>query len=75
MAATEKFWLGSPIEKCDLCHRRMDKLACFYDANVPGESWGNICHGCFTAHRCKLGTGLGQKYSRQPDGKWLKTGG
>ena len=58
-----KKWMGSTPTNCDLCHGKFGKV--FYDAYVPGYSWGNICHGCFNTHGCKLGTGAGQKYSTE----------
>lgn len=56
-----KKWMGSTPVICDLCGGKFGKV--FYDAHIPGYSWGMICHGCFTSHGCKLGQGAGQKYS------------
>jgi hypothetical protein len=46
-----------------------------YDASIGGGPWGNICKKCFKAFGCKLGTGYGQEYKLQSDGRWLKVGG
>jgi hypothetical protein len=47
-----------------------------YDAMVPSfGQWGNIGEDAFKTHGCSLGTGRGQKYERQPDGRWLKVEG
>lgn len=69
-------WL-SPLHGCDLCGAAFDGSAPMYDAKVRGP-WGNICHTCFEANGCRLGTGLGQRYELQElDGKkaWVKTQG
>ena len=65
----------SPVpEQCQICTEPMPFV--MYDAKVPGHgSWGNICGECFELHGCRLGTGYGQKYSKQSDGKWLKVEG
>jgi hypothetical protein len=63
-----------PIE-CDLCTAAIDDI--FYDAKVMGlrGKWANMCVGCFTEHRCRLGTGFGQQYERQEDGRYKKIRG
>jgi rRNA maturation endonuclease Nob1 len=59
-----KKWNGEKPTTCDTCGRDLTVLSCFYDARIPQVgSWGLICHRCFTAYQCKLGTGRGQKYS------------
>lgn len=59
---------------CDLCQK--DAKDTFYDAFVPRyRTWGNLCRDCFSDEGCNLGTGRGQRYSRQPDGTWIKTAG
>ncbi len=66
-------WVGR-VEDCDVCHEYLKDV--MYDANIRTFGmWGNICQRCFDYHRCRLGTGLGQKYERQSDGRWLKVGG
>ena len=55
-------WLGTKPTNCDVCRGTLGSV--FYDARLPSYgSWGIICHLCFQAHNCKLGTGYGQKYS------------
>jgi hypothetical protein len=46
-----------------------------YDARVPGVGWANICGAVFRARGCSLGTGNGQKYVQQVDGRWLRVAG
>lgn len=74
----DKFWVGQ-LTNCDWCSapfsvaKAGDKM---YDAKSLMGPWGNFCARCFpTVTQGKLGTGLGQEYTRQADGKWLKTGG
>lgn len=67
------YWLGTEIKTCQVCSGAMSTV--MYDCRVPGMGWANICHHCFTGYRCKLGTGLGQKYKKQTDGRWLKVKG
>lgn len=47
-----------------------------YDAciGITGP-WGNLCAECFRGNGCRLGTGRGQKYEKQADGRWIKVGG
>lgn len=71
-SAKPKYWIGT-IENCDNCGGALNNL--MYDAAVPRAGWGNLCKGCFTVLGCTLGTGHGQKYEKQADGKWLKTDG
>lgn len=65
------YWL-SPLTRCDMCGSQFHGT--MYDARVQG-CWGNVCHSCFTLDGGRLGTGLGQKYELQGDGRWLKVAG
>ena len=47
----------------------------FYDAKIPDGQWAILSHASFLGLGCKLGTGLGQKYRKQADGRWLKVKG
>ena len=68
---TKQYWQGEP-GLCDLDGQ--DFYGVMFDANVGGR-WGNICQACFTKYGCTLGTGSGQKYEQQYDGRWLKVAG
>lgn len=73
--ATLKFWMGSVPSNCDACSMELtDK---FYDAKTKFGPWGNLCPACHTngPGLGKVGTGLGQGYTKQDDGRWLKTAG
>jgi hypothetical protein len=68
----------NPPANCDTCEEPVGKK--FYDAAclIQGRRIAaSICPTCFNfgPGLGKLGTGLGQEYTRQPDGRFLKTGG
>lgn len=65
------YWNGN-VKNCDICGG--DFKSTMYDASTR-HGWGNLCHYCFTIHGKGLGTGLGQKYQKQPDNRWLKVEG
>jgi hypothetical protein len=69
------YWLGTLHDECQMCHRPFGEA--MYDCAIPPLSfaWGNICRVCFTGYGCRLGTGFGQEYKIQKDGRWLKTRG
>ena len=66
-----KYWLGT-ITHCDLCKEPLQGT--MHDARTM-RGWANICHACFVDEDCKTGTGNGQTYRKQPDGRWLKVAG
>jgi len=50
--------------------------AVMYDAKTVYGPWANMTQESFEKHAIGyLGTGYGQKYQMQDDGKWLKVGG
>lgn len=68
------YWSGSPPSRCDLCERPFGNL--MFDVYVKHfHTWGNLCVECSAAHQCEVGTGKGQCYELQADGRWMKTGG
>jgi hypothetical protein len=68
------YWLGTPPTICDLCQRPLADT--FIDGAVkPQGSWGNLDLACHRKFGVGLGTGKGQMYKRQADGRWLKTEG
>lgn len=67
------YWVGV-ITHCNLCEGALGSV--MYDAREKWSGrWGNFCHSCFQAVGSGLGTGKGQKYAKQADGKWLKVEG
>lgn len=69
-------WLGTLDENCQVCEQPyVEKM---YDAALRlrnRQTWANCCAGCFESFGKGLGTGRGQEYTKQEDGRWLKTGG
>ena len=69
-----KYWCGDPPDKCDIDGVRITKT--FVDGRTRAyASWAIMCPLCFEAYGVGLGTGNGQEYQRQDDGRWLKVGG
>ncbi len=69
-------WLSPPPLTCDTCTAPIKKV--FYDMKTTHNGlWGCLCVTCamFGPGIGKTGTGLGQKYMKQPNGDWLKTEG
>lgn len=76
-AETPKYWAGNPGE-CDF--KATDpgnehSMATFVDGKTRRGPWANMCLRCFRIHGGGLGTGQGQEYKLQEDGRWLKTAG
>jgi hypothetical protein len=71
---TKKYWTGETPTHCDLTGIEIKN--CFVDGRVAGKSgWAFMSPEGHAAYGVGLGTGLGQKYQRQPDGRWLKVEG
>jgi hypothetical protein len=66
------YWL-SPVGKAD------DFGDTVADTIIDGKTkmgpWGLMTPKSFARYGVGLGLGRGQKYSKQPDGKWLKVEG
>ena len=68
-------WMGPAPTNCDVCETKITIK--FYDAKTNIGPWASMCPSCHNLGPGlgRLGTGLGQEYTKQPDGKFLKTGG
>lgn len=67
-------WLGNLPDSCQICSRPFGGT--MYNARTsPLGPWANMCRACFVASGGQLGTGYGQEYERQRDGRWLKVAG
>lgn len=66
------YWSG-PVQ-CDL-NRKHELKTTMYDAKSIYGPWGTMCAECFPRYGIGLGTGKGQKYEKQEDGKWKKVEG
>lgn len=65
-------WAGPLSDGCQIGGKRFNGV--MYDAKTPW-GWANINQETFDKAHCRLGTGYGQKYERQPCGHWEKVGG
>lgn len=76
-ASGQKFWCGDAPEKCDICkgnfHTPGEEI--FVDGVTIMGPWANMCASCHFDMGRGLGTGRGQKYKKQPDGRWMKIAG
>lgn len=69
-----KFYAGTIPSACDLCKAPIIKV--FVDGATRMGPWANMCVSCFrSVGRGRFGTGFGQRYKQQGDGRWLKTDG
>jgi hypothetical protein len=69
----KKYWAGSPGSKDDFGGPIHET---FYDGKTMQGPWAIMNASNWRLHGCqKLGTGYGQKYEKQDDGRWLKTAG
>ena len=74
--AKGRYWLGSPPTQDDWGQPITSQ---FIDGKSRFGPWGIFTSQSWSEHGAApitaLGTGIGQLYSLQPDGKWLKTAG
>jgi hypothetical protein len=66
-----RYWLGDPPTRCELCREPIRMT--FTDGATRRGGWALMCPCCFGLYGLGLGTGRGQQYTQQPNGKWLKT--
>ncbi len=67
-----KKWVGSEIEDCDICNKKIEKF--FIDGNIAGGGWAIMCRDCHRNLGVGLGIGRGQLYQRIND-EWVKIDG
>ena len=69
----KRYWL-SDVRPIDDFGRSITNQ--FFDARTRHGPWAIMSTISWTLEGCgKLGTGFGQGYTKQPDGRWLKTEG
>ena len=68
----DKFWMGDIGDKDDFGAPIKDE---FIDCKTNMGPWGIMSPESFKTYGVGLGTGRGQKYKKQPDGKWKKIQG
>lgn len=77
--AQDKFWVGEP-GTADKFGQRDDFGFLIGNEFIDGKTiygpWGIMAGGqSFATHGVGLGTGKGQRYAKQPDGRWKKVEG
>jgi len=73
--AEKVYWMGSLGDKDDF---GLPYKGVMYDAKTKNGQWANMSYDSWVAHGAhgeRLGTGYGQKYRQQDDGRWLKVEG
>ncbi|MHA2384155.1 MAG: hypothetical protein ACXACT_16400 [Candidatus Thorarchaeota archaeon] len=66
------YWLGN-IDTCNICPTKITTT--FIDGKTTMGPWAILCPQCHKDVGYGLGTGLGQRYVLQEDGRWLKVEG
>lgn len=69
------YWCGSEILHCESCNVNLVEIGKFIDGKICRGPWAVLCPACHTNSGIGLGTGRGQLYHKQPDGRWLKVEG
>jgi hypothetical protein len=68
-----KYWMGTMRSKDDFGVPYKDIMI---DGKTTSGPWANMTPESWRIHGFgKLGTGFGQKYKKQSDGRWLKVEG
>lgn len=70
VASTTESWVGLPPSHCNMCDRVF--TAEFIDGKTAMGPWANMCGACHYKFGMGLGIGKGQRYEKQPDGRWAK---
>lgn len=68
-----KYWMGLAPRACDIDQTPLQTK--FVDGATTSGAWANMCLSCARRFGRGLGAGKGQEYTKQEDGRWLKTGG
>ena len=73
MTHPNPLWIGPPPAKCDVCHEPIQRM--FFDCLTDFGPWGCLCPSCHALHGYGIGQGRGQRYERDNNGNYIKTGG
>jgi len=75
--ATPRYWTGPVPPTCDTCGQHIKDT--FTDGMTNRGPWAIMCPACLPRHYIrrdgKHGTGMGQLYARQTDGRFMKVAG
>ena len=75
---TPRYWRGSIPVRCDLTdivRGKHDISGEFVDGRTTRGPWAIMCLKCSRVYGVGAGTGSGQHYKRQENGRWLKIDG
>jgi len=79
MSKYAKHWHGKVPTRCDICGSHSTVIPAFSDIKTRHGPWGIVCDACVPSASIALaphyGVGLGQRYARQSDGRYMKTHG
>lgn len=67
-----RYWLGADNE-CNLCQAQLTDF--LIDGATRMGPWAVMCPTCHGKFGRGLGTGLGQRYGKTAEGRWLKVAG
>lgn len=67
-----KYWVGDTPRMCDMCREPFTDE--FSECAMYGV-WGCFCPRCVRRYELSYGMGKGQRYTKQADGRWMKTAG
>lgn len=77
MEKQPRYWHGKAPKTCELTSAPITNV--FIDGKTRRGPWRIMCPEAWTKYGItadgSFGTGIGQRYEKQPDGKWLKTAG
>lgn len=71
MADRKRYWVGT-VDVNDDLGVPIDDV--FIDGRTIFGPWGRMAPATHKQIGCGLGSGRGQMYQKQPDGRWLKVG-
>lgn len=66
----KQYFAGFMPPGCQICNRPWDKV--MIDGTTRSGPWALMDEDCHKVYGYGLGIGLGQKFVKQADGKWLK---
>lgn len=67
------YWSGKAPKYCDLTRAEIKDV--FIDGRTATRLWAIMTPEAHAKFGLGLGMGRGQKYEKQPDGRWLKVAG
>lgn len=74
MPKQESYWVGDAPKVCDIFPAHKITTV-FVDGRTRRGPWASMCVACHAEYGYGFGTGRGQKYEKQADGRFKKTEG